>query len=106
MFFGEGIVVWVFVTCFLATVVVGFTAWKRICGDLNRALVTSKKITLYPPPLGSFSETVINSNLLVYSYKLLVQHRRYYPSSPLRRIYATAALCSIPFVIGIMLTIR
>ena len=106
MFLGESIAGWTFVACFVTAIIVTFASWKRICEDVNQAFGTARKITPYPPLSSSFTKNLGRANILVYSLEVLAQHRQYCLSSPLRRVYAVAAFCSIPAVIGIMVTIR
>jgi hypothetical protein len=106
MFLGESILGWLFVTCFIASVVVSFVSWKRICAQLNRVLPSDRKVTVYPPFPRSFRQAIWKTNMLAYSLELLDLHHKYYPSSSLRKIYSVALISAIPSVIGIMVNTR
>jgi hypothetical protein len=106
VFLGESIVGWLFVTCLIAGVIVGFASWKRICVQLNRVMPPDRKVTTYPPLPRSFGQAIWRTNLLAHSLELLDQHRNYYPLSSLRKICSIALISTIPSVIGIMVSTR
>ena len=106
MFLGDSIVFWLFATCFVASIGTSLVLLERIRKQLNRVLPADRQASLHPPFPRSIKELIWKTNILVHSLKLLDEHRKYYPSSSLRKSYGVAIFSCIVSFIGFALSAR
>ena len=98
---------WVFGICIAAGLGAIVFSWERMRRELNRALPSEQKVTLYPslPTLPkSFGEIVGRTNELGPFLKVLDQYKRLYPSSSLPKNVALGLIIWILFFVGILAT--
>lgn len=102
MFWSETVASSSFAIFFLIAIVLSMGSLERICRQLNLLLPAGRKVTLHPPLPRSFGQLIGKTNLLSHSLELLEQHRKYYPSSFLRKSYGIALVTGVSSLIGFL----
>jgi hypothetical protein len=105
MLFGDTIIFWIFSACFTASVAATVILLERIRKQLNRVLPAESQAGFHPALPRSIKE-LWRTNILSHSLDLVEQHRKYYPSSVLRKAFVIALLATFPSFIGLALSAR
>jgi hypothetical protein len=106
MFLGDSLIFWFFAICFVVSLSAVLILWERIRKQLSRALPADRQASLHPPLQWSIKELLLKTNVLHHSLELLEQHRKYYPSSSLRKSFGIALFSIIPSFIGFVISAR
>jgi hypothetical protein len=96
------ITLWLVSICMIAAFgVIGFS-WERMRRQLNQALPSEQKITLYPPLPQRFGELVWKTNDLGHFVTVLDQYTKTHPLSPLPKKVAIALVGWIICFMGLL----
>jgi len=89
-------------TCMVAGFgVIGFT-WDRMRRDLNLALPSEKKVSIYPSPPKSLKEMIFRPKDLGHFINVLDQYEDVYPYSPLPKKLALGVVAWIICLMGLL----
>ena len=105
MFLGDSWLFWLFATLWVMSIGGFLVLLERIRQQVNRVLPDGKKANLDSWPR-STKEFFLGTHIWSYISKLLEQHRKYYPTSFLRRALIIALVSIVPSFIGFALSGR
>jgi len=102
MFSSQNAVSWFFGLCFAASVGWFGLSLERLRKELNSALSSGQRVTIYPPLPKSVGQLFTNS--VVHVLQLLDQHHQYYPTSSLSKALGLAIVALLISFAGYVLT--
>lgn len=105
-FLGNSWLFWLFATLCVTSAEGSLVLLKRIRKQLNRVLPEDKKAILRPPWPRSSKELLLGTRLWPYLRELLEHHRKYYPTSSLRKAVIIAIAGTLCGFIGLALSSR
>src|SRR5437764_15300476 len=90
---------WVFGACAIGGLGAIAFLWERMRRDLNLALPTERKVSIYPSPPKSIREMILRPNDLGHFIDVLDQYEDLYPYSSLPK---KLALCLVAWILCFM----
>ena len=96
------LVYWVLCACAIAGLGAIAFLWERMRRDLNLALPTERKVSIYPSPPKSIREMILRPNDLGHFIEVLNQYEELYPYSSLPKKLAFGLVAWILCFMGLL----